>query len=158
MKDVERLILIDDDLSSNFLAKFVISRVKSSADVRIFVSPEEALQFIDSDYLDTKKDCNTVILVDINFAVMSGWEFLDSFSDFPESIKNQFTLFVFSSSIARRDKEQAKLYSFVSGYIEKPFSKEIAQRIYFSNEDLKIDGEGNSAAASNSVNKLSAND
>ena len=75
-----------------------------------------------------------------------------------KSIKNQFTLFVFSSSIARRDKEQAKLYSFVSGYIEKPFSKEIAQRIYFSNEDLKIDGEGNSAAANNSVNKLSAND
>lgn len=68
MKDVERLILIDDDLSSNFLAKFFISRVKSSADVRIFVSPEEALQFIESDYLVTKKDCNTVILVDINFA------------------------------------------------------------------------------------------
>lgn len=62
---------------------------------------------------------------------MSGWEFLDSFSDYPESIKNQFTVYVFSSSIARRDKEQAKQYSFVSGYIRSPSPKKLPSEFIF---------------------------
>jgi hypothetical protein len=63
---------------------------------------------------------------------MTGWEFLDSFSEFPENIKEHFTVYILSSSIYDRDKEHALSYPVITEYIEKPITKKIADRIFSS--------------------------
>ena len=50
---------------------------------------------------------------------MSGWEFLDEFLKFNEGVRNQFNIYMLSSSI-EDFKEEAEIYSAIKGFISKP--------------------------------------
>jgi signal transduction histidine kinase len=56
---------------------------------------------------------------------IDGWEFLKLFDQFDKKIKDQFRIFVVSSSKNSEDKERALSNEYVLDYIEKPLSKEV---------------------------------
>jgi CheY-like chemotaxis protein len=97
--------------------------------VETFSNADLALEFIRSNYEDPTDDVVTLILLDINMPIMSGWEFLDSFDDFSDTIKKQFRIYLLSSSVDDRDKEKAKQNKNVIDYLSKPLSKEMVKRI-----------------------------
>lgn len=61
---------------------------------------------------------------------LSGWEFLQSFSTFPHSIKKQFDIYMLSSSIDPADIERAKLNPLVIDFIEKPMNREVLEQLF----------------------------
>jgi hypothetical protein len=49
---------------------------------------------------------------------------LDKFAEMPELIEPNFTIYVLSSSVDPGDKEKAANNKLVSGYLEKPLSRD----------------------------------
>ncbi|WP_286761796.1 response regulator [Salegentibacter sp. UBA1130] len=115
----QRYMVVDDDPTNNMICEFTIKRFDSAGDIKIFSIPEEALSFIAEEYSVENKKRPTILFLDVNMPTMTGWEFLDEFLKFEESVKNQFTIYILSSSI-EDFKEKAEIYTSIKGFISKP--------------------------------------
>jgi CheY-like chemotaxis protein len=74
-------------------------------------------------------ESTSIILLDLNMPIMSGWEFLERFEELDEIIKKQVKIYILSSSVDPRDKERAGKNKDVEDYIVKPLTKEIVLEI-----------------------------
>ena len=54
---------------------------------------------------------------------LSGWEFLEAFDLFDTAIKEQYDIYILSSSVAQNDIDLAKENPYVIDFIEKPLNK-----------------------------------
>jgi CheY-like chemotaxis protein len=126
-----RFLIVDDDPINNFICKGMIrATVKTPFIITDFTCPEKALDFIREEYSNMPADFpETVMFLDINMPVMSGWEFLDVFDTLDEHIKSMFTIYILSSSVAPADKEKAEAHPYVSSFISKPVTQEILAAI-----------------------------
>ncbi|MBS1494666.1 MAG: response regulator [Bacteroidetes bacterium] len=130
MKNLQNVIIVDDDPSNNLLCKTIIKRVYPDAEIKSFLKAEDGLVFIAENYSDAAAVNPSNIFLDINMPLMNGWEFLDEFEKFPDFIKTQFTIYMLSSSIDDSDKERAAANELVTGFISKPLSREIISRLF----------------------------
>ena len=125
---MRRFVIIDDDPINNHICAKYIDLVFTGANVLSYTNPQLALDHIITEYrAGTLQD--TIMLLDINMPVLTGWDVLDQFSAFPAEIINQFVIYILSSSIASEDKTRADENSLVSGFLEKPLSVEQIQAI-----------------------------
>ena len=110
----------------------VISKSLFSKEIVTAKNGEEALQ-----YFNTLKQANTnphlskpqLIFLDLNMPVMSGWEFLDSFSTPEYSEFNNTKVIILSSTIDPEDLEKSNKYPMVIDFLSKPISKEMLEYI-----------------------------
>ena len=116
-----RFIIVDNDQVNNLLCTLAIKDVAGEVEIQTFNFPVKAFEFITAEYLNTEN--LTVLLLDINMPIWSGWDFLDSFEMLDEKIKRQIKIYIISSSIDASDKHRAKENNNVVDYIEKPLSK-----------------------------------
>lgn len=125
MKDISQFVVIDDDPVNNALCKMIIKIALGKMDVKTFTLPEKGFQFIKTEYTINMNGSISIILLDLNMPIMSGWEFLERFEELDEVIKKQVKIYILSSSVDPRDKERAGKNKYVEGYIMKPLTKEI---------------------------------
>ncbi|WP_348811396.1 response regulator [Flavobacterium maritimum] len=123
-------IVVDDDAVNNLICRKVINHVFPKADVQIFINPETALTYIKSIYSESIGK-RTILFLDINMPVLSGWDFLEEFENFDKDIKEQLKIYMLSSSIDQLDKDRATKNKNVSGYIEKPLNQKIIAKMLF---------------------------
>ncbi len=114
-------IVIDDDSINNHICQKYIQLIFPDADIVTFISPVAGLEYIQTKYPITRQN-DTILLLDINMPVLSGWDVLDRFINFPEGVKRQFKIYILSSSIAIEDKVKSNNNPLVSGFIEKPLN------------------------------------
>jgi len=120
-RTTSRFIIIDDDPINNHICRKYIEIIFPGAEIADFTNPQSGIEYILTAYsAPTRHD--TVLLLDINMPVLSGWEVLDIFAHFPETIKDQFNIYILSSSIDSEDKRKADSSPLISGFIEKPLS------------------------------------
>lgn len=117
-------LLVDDDNLCNLLTKMAIQKSLTGAEVRDFIAPDAALKFIETEFENEPEEDNKVLFLDINMPKLSGWEFLDIFETFPMQVKNQFKIYMLSSTIDPADIQRAKLNPHIIDFIEKPISKD----------------------------------
>lgn len=128
MQIPSRFILIDDEMYSNKISKTFLKKMFPGAETVDFVSPWEALQYISAAY--TTNPVSTAILLDINMPGLNGWQVLDELEALPLPVKDYMSVYMLSSSIDPKDKQKAEEHPLIKGYIEKPLSREILQRIF----------------------------
>jgi CheY-like chemotaxis protein len=129
---LDTILFIDDDPITLMLCKMVISKSLFSKEIVTAKNGEEALQ-----YFNTFKQANTnaqltkpqLIFLDLNMPVMSGWEFLDSFSTPEYSEFNNTKVIILSSTIDPEDLEKSNKYPMVIDFLSKPISKEMLEYI-----------------------------
>lgn len=119
------VLVIDDTDIDRLLAEKIVKKYNFAEEVVLMESAEEML-----DYLHQLPDAETdellqLILLDINMPEIDGWEFLKQFDLLSKNIKDQFRIFVVSSSKNQEDKERALSNEYVLDYVEKPLSKEV---------------------------------
>jgi signal transduction histidine kinase len=119
------VLVIDDTDIDRLLAEKIVKKYNFAEEVVLMESAEEML-----DYLHQLPDPETdellkLILLDINMPEIDGWEFLKQFDLLNKKIKDQFRIFVVSSSKNQEDKERALSNEYVLDYVEKPLSKEV---------------------------------
>ena len=119
-------IIIDDDSINNMICTRIIQIGHPNHDVKSYTNPETALVEMLENY--SKPEANEVVVfLDINMHELSGWEVLDEFNKFPDTVKKHFKIFILSSSVDAQDKQKAQENPYVSGYIAKPLSVYIMQ-------------------------------
>src|SRR4051794_13701334 len=128
MQRPQLFILIDDEECSNKISKAFIKKMYPDAAVADFISPLQALLYIDNEY--TPHPIPTAIFLDINMPELDGWQVLEKLYDLPLPVKECLTIFMVSSSIDPRDKQKAEEHPLIQGYIEKPLSKEVLLNIF----------------------------
>jgi len=74
-----------------------------------------------------KADEKILLFLDINMPVMNGWDFLKNYLEIFNERNDKIV--ILSSSIDFQDKEKAKLFSCVQGFIEKPLTPEKIKNI-----------------------------
>ena len=123
LKQVEHIVLIDDDETCNFVTKLVLRKAGFIGEVTCFNSAENALGFLVENEKEDK-DQPDLIFVDINMPIMTGFEFLDAYNDRGFYLNQNTSVVMFSSSNFAHDILAAKEYTVVVDYVEKALTVE----------------------------------
>ncbi len=122
------IVIIDDDNINNHLSEAIIRLIFPKINVKSFLYPRAGLDYIHTQYSlpGTEK---TLLLLDINMPVLTGWDVLEILNGFPDAIKDQLDIYMFTSSINVEDKQKANDNPLVLGFIEKPLDKRVLKEI-----------------------------
>ncbi len=134
-----KVLIVDDDPVITLMHKRILAKSNISLDPLAFSDGKAAYEYIAND----KEGNFFLVLLDINMPVMNGWEFLNSLQDIPND--NRFYVMMVSSSVSQPDKEKAKEYTQVIGYLEKSLNVTVCKEIknieaiahFFEDSDAK---------------------
>ncbi len=116
---VDLAYIIDDDEVIIYLTGLINKDVEFCDRMTSFTDSANALKSIKS-AIESNKDLPSLILIDLNMPVMSGWMFLDELSKL--ELGKEIPVFIFSSSINQDDINRSKKYKIVKDYIIKPLT------------------------------------
>ena len=123
MKQMQHVCVIDDDEIYIYLIKKSLAALELTHSINAYSNGSEALKGIIS-LIDQQQPVPEVIFLDINMPIMDGWEFLNAFRAIQAQFPNQIPIYIISSSIAAEDKEKAKHFPEIVGYLSKPVELE----------------------------------
>jgi CheY-like chemotaxis protein len=129
------IYIIDDDKANNFLTRIMLEDA-GLTDFRQFRLVDEAmdeLKRIASEKVENEYP--SIILLDLNMPIKTGWDFVEEFRLLPDDIKSKAKIYLLSSSDYKGDHEKAKLYPEVLKFLDKPITDEVAKWLkekYFS--------------------------
>lgn len=99
-----------------------------SEDILVFNNGPEALDEFYS-LTDAGKELPSVIFLDLNMPIMSGWEFLEQFTKIKNHNENKVLVYIISASVDPRNLEKVGNYEIVHNYLLKPFSSKDIEKI-----------------------------
>lgn len=111
--------VIDDDIIYQIIVNKIIEKSEMFSSISSFKNGKEALDAVTNSFNDNEI-LPDIILLDINMPIMDGWEFMEGMTLLKPSITKQIIVYVVSSSIAAEDKNKAKTYPDILGYLSKP--------------------------------------
>ena len=118
MNETIRFMIVDDDPTNNLICKITINRTIPDCAVSLFTDPRQALDHIMN--YPPEPGIKTILFLDINMPQMTGWEFLEQFSEIPEANRKPYEVYMVSSSVDQRDQMRAQANEHINGYISKP--------------------------------------
>lgn len=116
-----KFIVIDDNKLDCFIAEKIILNTGLSENVSVYTDARETLEFIRND-TGLDHDLKIIILVDIQMPLMNGFEFVEAFEQLPPETKNNYIIFMLTSSINQSDLNRISNYSSVRQLLNKPLS------------------------------------
>ena len=118
MSVFKKIMIVDDNVATNFLHKRLIEKSQLTEEVLLFKNGKDGLDF----FLNAKEKPE-LILLDLNMPIMNGFEFLGNLkSMLSEDQKEETHIVIISSSNEAWDEERCKsLYNNLS-YKEKPLN------------------------------------
>jgi|SRR5579872_5872841 len=122
MSNDVKYIIVDDDSLNNLICSLMLKRTLHEAGIKTFERPQEGLVFIQNNINSVVT--HSVLFLDINMPTLTAWDFLGQYESFSEEIKKQISIYLLSSSISQRDRDKAKTYKYVKGFISKPLTTE----------------------------------
>lgn len=111
--------VIDDDTIYQIIVNKIIQKSEMFSEISSFKNGQEAINAVNNS-LNNKESFPDIILLDINMPIMDGWEFMEELQILKPSITKQIIVYIVSSSIAIEDKNKAKTYPDILGYLSKP--------------------------------------
>lgn len=117
VKDKISIMLVDDNGIDLFIHNELIKPLNIAHTISQYLSANEALKFLEAE--DSTK-WPQLILLDIRMPIMDGFDFLNKYATFPESLRSVCEIIVVSSSLDPGDKLKAKESPLVLELMPKP--------------------------------------
>ncbi|MBW4361977.1 response regulator [Flavobacterium taihuense] len=128
MKKLNSILLIDDDIATNFISKMLIKKAGITDHIETTLNGQQALDYLTNSGKYEKMDGiypkPMLILLDINMPVMDGWEFAKAFSKLKPNQKGETIIVMLTSSLNPDDKEKAAKLHAIRGFQNKILSME----------------------------------
>lgn len=132
MKQINCILLVDDDESDNFFHTLTIKEAECCNQIKVAIDGRFALDYM----LKALNPENAqeypmpdIIFLDINMPRMSGFDFLDEYIQLDESITSGILIIMLTTSLNPYDMEKAMKYKVVRDYKNKPLTEEMLQEI-----------------------------
>ena len=123
MKQLNKILLVDDSLAINELNKYYLESFEICNNIYFSKNGEEALQLLSGEGAQPE-----LIFLDIKMPVMNGFEFLNRYTS--DNFNNENTkVILLTSSTNPVDIKEAKSYSIIKAIYEKPLNKDQIQEI-----------------------------
>jgi CheY-like chemotaxis protein len=129
MIPVNKLMIVDDYELSNYITGKIVEHSGLAEKADSFYSGKAALRYLKSNSSMRQGDYPDLIFLDLNLYDMKGWDFLSEYIKLKESYRRKITLFLLTNSIAEKDREQAKQFPCIKGYLQKPLTMGMIQEI-----------------------------
>ena len=117
--EVELVYIVEDDSIACYVITKQLDRHDGFRKSQSFKHGEEALNALIKN-VNQQEFIPDLIFLDINMPVMDGWEFLEAFSKL--TYDKNISVIILTSSINPEDKERAKTYDVVKGFMSKPLT------------------------------------
>jgi CheY-like chemotaxis protein len=121
MHHFNKVLLVDDDEATNFLAELAFRNLDIASEIGVASDGLIACEWI------KQNNCPDIIFLDIRMPRMDGFDFLDNFSTM--NVCKQVKIVMLTSSTRAEDKKRALTYNTVVEYIEKPLTEELIKKI-----------------------------
>ncbi len=117
MRKYEKIILVDDNETANFLNKDIVEDGFPNVEVLSFSNSQEFVDYC----LSTREifEIPCLLLLDINMPGKFGFEVLEELEEEIEELDKLDVLMVTSSNL-KRDMEASERFERVKGYVVKP--------------------------------------
>ena len=123
--DVPNFIIVDDSRLDCFISEKIIRNVSGPENsVLSFSEAVEALRFIENS-TPPPNNVKTIILLDIQMPVMTGFDFVDAFEELPGELKSSYEVFMVSSSTNESDRIRISNYPSIRHLYKKPLNRDV---------------------------------
>ena len=120
-------IVIDDDPINNIICQKLIELALPGSRVTTFTDVRPALSKLAESVASPSQ--KSILFLDINMPELNGWDFLDIFETYDETIRKNISIYLLSSSINQQDIDKAGENANVISFISKPLTKSVLQQI-----------------------------
>ncbi len=130
MKKINKILLVDDDSTSNFLTQMILEDLQVTNSIVVKKNGQEALDYINGNCMQGGNGCPELIFLDINMPIMDGFELLDELQRL-QKLKDDgthTTIVLLTTSNNPKDIEKSKSYN-ITYYIEKPLTEESIKNV-----------------------------
>lgn len=117
-----QVVVIDDVPFDRIVAEKLLKKNGFEGEVVGVESGKKALNYLEK--LSLSPDRRLCILLDINMPEMNGFQFLEEYSKFPDSFKDNCAVMMVTSSLFPDDEARAMNTRCVQSFIHKPLSQE----------------------------------
>jgi response regulator RpfG family c-di-GMP phosphodiesterase len=131
-KDLDCVLLVDDDISTNFIHRRIVENAKINVDVKEITSAKEALDYLTySGKYENKEDAPKagIIFLDINMPGMNGWDFIAEYKKLDERHKARIVVVMLTTSLNPDDEQHAANVEEIATYLHKPLNIEAFAKI-----------------------------
>jgi CheY-like chemotaxis protein len=129
MSRKQSIFIVDDDEVYKFIAKKIIEINELADNVLTFSDGEKAYNYITEN--KGKPDLlPDIILLDIKMPIMDGFLFIEEYVKLKHEINKEIAIYMVTSSVDPIDLERSKKYTDIKGFISKPISAEVLEKIF----------------------------
>lgn len=124
MPPLTSVLLVDDDPTTNFLNKLLLTRMGVAEQVLVAENGEQALRTLDQACAPAENAaCPQLILLDMNMPVLNGLAFLETFVQMPPARQQAIVIVMLTTSLHAHDLARAQELP-IAGFLNKPLTKE----------------------------------
>lgn len=121
MKQLNCVLLIDDDEPTNFLNQLTLEQSGCARHIRIAPGGQAALNYLQGNPDECPRP--DLIFLDINMPAMDGWEFLSHYRLLPQPKKANTVLIMLTTSLNPDDEQRTRTIPEVAGFEHKPLNQ-----------------------------------
>ena len=124
MLPLPNVLLVDDDPTTNFLNKLLLTRMNVAQQVLIAENGEQALRTLDQ-YCQAPAGpaCPQLILLDMNMPVLNGLGFLEAYVQLPLAQQQRIIIVMLTTSLHPADLARAHQLP-IAGFLNKPLTQQ----------------------------------
>lgn len=123
MPPLSSVLLVDDDSTTNYLNKLLLTRMGIAEQVLVAENGEQALRTLDQTCRTPESAaCPRLILLDMNMPVLNGLAFLEAYVQMPLT-EPPIVVVMLTTSLHEHDLTRAQQLP-IAGFLNKPLTRE----------------------------------
>jgi CheY-like chemotaxis protein len=123
MQKLSCALLVDDDQTTNYLNRLLLTRLEVANKLLVAANGQEALDLLQVHCHEASEECPALILLDVKMPVMDGFAFLEAYDTLPLTQKNAIIIVMLTTSLHPQDVDRVRKLN-IAGFLNKPLTKE----------------------------------
>jgi len=122
MPALPRILLVDDDYTTNFLNTRLLKHLDPTVQVLTALNGQEALDMLGTHCQPPGPGCPALIFLDINMPVMDGFGFLEAYQHLPQGQRPGTVVVMLTTSVNPHDLARLERLP-IAGLLPKPLTE-----------------------------------